>query len=152
MFTGQDGGHWGDWSTWLPSKYPSLLLPFITSLRFESWSRRKNLDPVSHLQGHLSPPVTGAFLRCTFLPRDVQDCSWVGADPGVFYFSRVSKDLLDLQEQKGLQATRQVSCHSVSICLSLHTDTSFLSLSVSSPPLIPSPASLSLPTPAWSEM
>lgn len=31
VFPGQDGGHWGDWSTRLPGKCPSLLLPSITS-------------------------------------------------------------------------------------------------------------------------
>lgn len=66
------------------------------------------------------------------------DYCWVGADPGVFNFSRVSKDLLDLQEQKGLQETRQVSYPSLSICLSLHTDTSFLCLSLPTTYPIPS--------------
>lgn len=55
------------------------------------------------------------------LLRGMKDCYGVGADLGGVNFSRVFKDLLDLQEQKGLQATRQVSYHSLFICPSLHT-------------------------------
>lgn len=79
-------------------------------------------------------------MRCTLLPRGMKDCYGVRADFGVFNFSRVSKDLLDLREQKGLQATRQVSYHSLFVCLSLHTQTLHFFLSVSSPPLIPVPS------------
>lgn len=58
----------------------------------------------------------------------MKDCCLVGADPGVFNFSRVSKDLLDLQEPKGLQATRQVSYHSLHLSFLAHRH--FISFSV----------------------
>lgn len=58
----------------------------------------------------------------------MESCCWVGADPGVSNFSRGSKDLLDLQEQKGLQATRQVSYHS--LCLSSLAHRHFIPFSV----------------------
>lgn len=79
-------------------------------------------------------------MRCMLLPGGTRDCSGVGADLSGFNFSRASKDLLDLQERKGPQATRQVSYHSLFICLSSRTHRHFIfSLSVSSPPLIPIP-------------
>lgn len=43
-------------------------------------------------------------------------CYGIGADLGVFLPPRVSKGLLDLQEQKGHQATRQVPYDSLFIC------------------------------------
>ena len=38
VFTGEDGGDGGDRSTWLSSKCPSLVLPFITSVSLKSIS------------------------------------------------------------------------------------------------------------------
>lgn len=129
VFTGEDGRDWGDRIAWLPSKCPSLVLSFINSfslkfLYFGSWSRRKNLECLT-LTG---PPFRSSY--CMSLLRSMKDCHGVGANLGVIYFSRVSKGLQDLQEQKGHQATRQVSHHSLSICLSMHIHSSFLSLSV----------------------
>lgn len=68
-------------------------------------------------------------MRCTVLLRGRKDCWGVAADLGGFDFSRVSKDLLDLREQKGLQATRQVSYHSLFI-YAPYSDTSFHCLSL----------------------